>query len=239
MVGRKAEMMRGSWQVYTVAGVVLTLSFVAAWTLPTTEFLHEIMTLPGVGALFMALYQIVRDQAARERALELQVKQQLFNLSVASHMATVAFDKHVQFSEQYLVRMQQGLTELFQNGPTKESLKFCGDLADIRRAFMAWITKDLKDKITPFEEALYKIGASSIILNGLPVGEARDREVEQMYQIFSEVLTLPKEEGSVNERVAPDRILSHLQHLLGVEQLSRLRAAVIDQAIDALESRES
>lgn len=232
-------MMRGSWQVYTVAGVVLTLSFVTAWTLPTTEILREIMALPGVGALFLALYQIVRDQAAHERALELQVKQQLFNLSVASHMATVAFDKHVQFSEQYLTRMQQGLTELFQNGPTKESLKFCGDLADIRRAFMAWITKDLKDKITPFEEALYKIGASGIILNRLPVGEARDREVEQMYQIFSEVLALPKEEGSVNERVAPDRILSHLQHLLGVEELSRLRAAVIDQAIDALESRES
>lgn len=126
-----------SWQVYTVAGVVLTLSFVTAWTLPTTEILREIMTLPGVGALFLALYQIVRDQAAHERALELQVKQQLFNLSVASHMATVAFDKHVQFSEQYLARMQQGLTELFQNGPTKESLKFCGDLADIRRAFMA------------------------------------------------------------------------------------------------------
>lgn len=232
-------MMRRSWKVYTVAACVLTLSFVTAWTLPTTEILRGIISLPGVGALFAALYQIVRDQAAHERALELLEKQQLFNLGTTSHMANVAFDKHVQFSEQYITKMQQGLTELFQKGPTKESLKFSGDLADIRRSFLAWITKDLKDKIAPFEDALYKIGASNIILDSLPVGKARDREVEQMYQIFSDVLGLPKENASLNERVAPDRILSHLQHLLGVEHLSRLRAAVIKQAIDTLESKNA
>ena len=231
--------MQRSWKVYSVAAGVLILSFLTAWTLPTTEILRGIISLPGVGALFAVLYQIVRDQAAHERALELLGKQQLFNLGTTSHMANVAFDKHVQFSEQYITRMQQGLTELFQNGPTKESLKFSGDLADIRRSFLAWITKDLKDKITPFEDALYKIGASNIILNNLPVGEARSREVEQMYQIFSDVLGLPKEKASLNERVAPDRILSHLQHLLGVEHLSRLRAAVIKQAIDTLESKNA
>lgn len=230
--------MRESWKVYAAAAVVLIISFVAAWTLPTTEILRGIIGLPGLAALFAVLYQVFHDQAAYERALELQRKQQLFNLGIASHMANVAFDKHVQFSEQYIARMQQGLTDLFQKGPTKESLRFCGDLADIRRSFAAWITKDFKDKITPFEDALYKICASEMILNHLPVGEKRSREVDQMYQIFSEVLSLPSEKGSVDERVAPDRILSHLQHLLGVEQLSRLRAAVIKEAIDALESKE-
>jgi hypothetical protein len=232
-------MMRKSWKVYTVASGVLTLSFVTAWTLPTTEILRGIISLPGVGALLAVLYQIVRDQAAHERALELIEKQHLFNLGTTSHMANVAFDKHVQFSEQYITKMQQGLTELFQNGPTKESLKFYGDLVDIRRSFLAWITKDLKGRITPFEDALYKIGASNIILDSLPVGEARSREVEQMYQIFSDVLGLPKEKVSLDERVAPERILSHLQHLLGVEHLSRLRAAVIKQAIDTLESKNA
>ncbi len=231
--------MRGSWRVYAAAAVVLILSFVAAWTLPTTEILRAIVGLPGVAALITVLYQVLRDQIAHERALELQRKQELFNLGIASHMANVAFDKHVQFSEQYLARMQQGLSELFQKGPTKESLKFCGELADIRRSFLAWITKDLKDKITPFEDALYKIGSSGIILDHLPVGEKRSQEVDQMYQIFSEVLGLPREKGSVDERVAPDRILGHLQHLLGVEQLSRLRAAVIKEAVDALESRKA
>jgi hypothetical protein len=125
------EKMRQSWKVYVVAMIVLVVSFVAAWTLPTTKILRGIIGLPGVGALFATLYQIVRDQAAHERAIELQEKQQLFNVGVASHMANVAFDKHVQFSEQYITRMQQGLTDLFQTGPPGESLKFCSDLIDI------------------------------------------------------------------------------------------------------------
>jgi len=64
--------MRESWKVYVVAAIVLVVSFVAAWNLPTTEALRGIIGLPGVGALFAVLYQIVRDRAAHERALELQ-----------------------------------------------------------------------------------------------------------------------------------------------------------------------
>lgn len=120
--------MRQSWKVYAVAAIVLVVSFVAAWTLPTTEILRGIIGLPGVAALLTAIYQIVRDRAAHERALELQGKQQLFDLGVTSHMAAVAFDKHVQFSEQYISRMQEGLTTLFALGPRKESLKICSDL---------------------------------------------------------------------------------------------------------------
>lgn len=95
-------MMRGSRKVYTVAAGILILSFVATWMLPTTEILRAILSIPGVSAMVVALYQIVRDQAAHERALNLQEKQQLFNLGVTSHMANVAFDRHVQFSEKYI-----------------------------------------------------------------------------------------------------------------------------------------
>ncbi|MFQ5929613.1 MAG: hypothetical protein ACE5MK_07930 [Acidobacteriota bacterium] len=228
--------MRHSWKVYIVASIVLVVSLVAAWTLPTTEILRGIIGLPGVGALFAALYQIVRDQAAHERALELQEKQQLFNLGVASHMANVAFDKHVQFSEQYISKMQQGLTELFQKGPTGESLKFCSDLIDARLSFRAWITEDLEVKLMPFEDALREIGARNIALEGLSPGKERTRVIDEMYQVFSNVLGL-KHEGEVDERVAPRRIISHLQELLGVQQLTRLRMAPIRAAIDALEKK--
>ena len=228
--------MRQSWKVYVVAVIVLVVSFVAAWTLPTTEILRGIIGLPGVGALFAALYQIVRDQAAHERALELQEKQQLFNLGVASHMANVAFDKHVQFSEQYISRMQQGLTELFQTGPPGESLKFSIDLIDIRLSFRAWITEDLEAKVMPFEDALRQIGARKIALEGLAPGEKRTRVVREMYEVFSDVIGL-KSEGHIDEKLAPRKIISHFQELLGVQQLSRLRSAVVQAAIDALERK--
>ena len=137
---------RHSWKVYVVAAVVLVVSFVAAWTLPTTDILRGVIGLQGVAALFAALYQIVRDEAAHARVLDLQERQQLFNLGVTSHMANVAFDRHVGFSEQYISRMQQGLTQLFQTGPPGESLKLCSDLIDIRLSFRAWITEDLEAK---------------------------------------------------------------------------------------------
>jgi len=151
-------------------------------------------------------------------------------------MANVAFDKHVQFSEQYISRMQQGLTELFQTGSAGGSLKFCSDLIDVRLSFRAWITEDVEAKVMPFEDALRKIGARNIVLEALPPGEERTRVVDEMYQVFSGVLEL-KREGQVDEEIAPRKIMSHLQELLGVQQLSRLRRAVVQAAIDALESK--
>jgi len=229
-------MMRQSWAVYLVAALVLVVSFVAAWTLPTTEILRGIVGLPGVAALFAALYQILRDQAAHERAVELQERQELFHLGVTSHMANVAFDRHVQFSEQYIARMQQGLTELFRTGPPGESLKFCSELIDIRLSFRAWITEDVEAKVMPFENALRQMGARKFALEGLAPGPERTRVVNEMYQVFANV-TGVKGEGEVDETLAPRRIITHLQDLLGVQQLGRLRRAVVQAAIDALERK--
>src|SRR5207245_1928962 len=206
---------RHSWKVYVVAAVVLVVSFVAAWTLPTTDILRGVIGLPGVAALFAALYQIVRDEAAHARGLDLQERQQLFNLGVTSHMANVAFDRHVGFSEQYISRMQQGLTQLFQTGPPGESLKLCSDLIDIRLSFRAWITEDLEAKVMPFEDALRQIGARKIALEGLEPGPERSRVVNEMYAIFSDVIGL-KRDGQIDEKLAPRRIITHLQDLLGV-----------------------
>ena len=229
--------MQHSLKVYVAALVVFAISFVVAWTLPTTDIFRGIIGLPGVAALIAVLYQVLRDQAAHERALALQREQQRYNLGIASHMANVAFDKHVQFCEQYIIGMQQGLSQLFQKGATQESLKFCSGLADIRLSFRAWVTKDLEGKILPFEDALREIGVSCIELEGLSVGEKRSRVVEKMYEVFKNVLGLPNVVGVIDERVAPRRIMDHLQELLGVEQLSRLRAVVIEEAIKALANK--
>ena len=47
-------------------------------------------------------------QPTREHSI-FREKQQLFDLGVTSHMANVAFDKHVEFSEKYISTMQEGL----------------------------------------------------------------------------------------------------------------------------------
>ena len=228
--------MRHSWRIYLASTIVFILSFGAAWALPTTDILRGIIGLPGVAALFAALFQIVRDQSAHERALELLEKQQLFSLGAASHMANVAFDKHVQFAEQYILRMQAGLTDLFRTGPPGESLKFSAELQEIRLSFRAWITKDIEAKVTPFEDALRKIGARRFLLEDLQPGPDRTRLVGEMYKIFSDVTGIPTE-ANIDEKVAAGNIMNHLQDLLGVQQLSRLRNALIERAIEALERK--
>jgi hypothetical protein len=229
--------MRKSWRVYGVASVVLIVSFLAAWALPTTELLRGVIGLPGVAALFAALYQILRDEAAHKKALQLQEGQQLFSLGVTSHMANIAFDRHVAFSEQYISRLQEGLTELFQTGPRGKSLQICSDLIDIRLSFRAWITEDLEIKIMPFEDALRQIGATNIVLEGLAPGPERTEVVRKMYDIFSAVAGVEQSCGHIDEELAPRKIISHLQDLLEVQQLSRLRRGVVQAAIDALERR--
>jgi hypothetical protein len=226
-------MMRGSWKVYAVAAGVLILSFVAAWLLPTTELFRAILSIPGVSALVAMLFQFVRDLAAHERALDLQQRQHLFNLGAASHMAKVAFDKHVEFAEKYISTMQTGLDELFRSRRPEEGEKFLRKLVDIRLAHRAWITDDIEAKVTPFESALSQIGKIKI---GGGVHPQRDYDVDELYQFFSRALGFD-EEGQVDDAIASRRIISHLRDLLEVRQLIQLRREIVQAAIDALERK--
>lgn len=226
-------MMPGSWKVYAVAAAVLVVFFIAAWIAPT-DLLSAILSIPGIAAVLTMLFQFVRDQAAHERALDLQQRQQLFDLGVTSHMANIAFDRHVAFVENYISTMQGGLTDLFTTGPPGESLMFSQKLADIRLSLRAWITEDIEAKVMPFEAALRKMGATKIALEGLPAGPERKQLVTEIYTAFSAVAGI-EHEGQVDETLAARRIMSHLQDSLEVRQLVRLRRAAIQTAIKALE----
>jgi hypothetical protein len=194
------------------------------------------MGVPGVAALVAALWQILQDQAAHNRQLDLQEKQRLFDLGVASHMANIAFDKHVAFSEQYISKMHEAIGTMFKEGPSKTALTLSWELGGIRQTFRAWITQDVEAKLVPFETALREIGAADIALVGMAVGEQRSKTVGKMYDTFSRFLGIPRE-GRVDEAAALNQIIGHLQDLLGVDQLSRLRSAAMINAIRALERK--
>jgi hypothetical protein len=229
-------MIRWSWKVYAVLAGVMVVFFVAAW-MATTELLTAILSIPGVTAMVAALYQFVRDQAAHERALDLQQRQHLFDLGVTSHMANVAFDKHVAFVEQYISTMQAGLTDLFTTGPPGESLTFWQKLVDVRLSFRAWITEDIEAKVMPFEAALREMGARKIRLEGERPGPERTRIVNEIYKAFSAVAGIEHEGQVDDETLAPRRIMSHLQDSLEVRPLVHLRRAAIQAAIAALEKK--
>uniref|UniRef100_UPI00356A2641 hypothetical protein n=1 Tax=Pontibacterium sp. TaxID=2036026 RepID=UPI00356A2641 len=77
--------------------VIIAVSIGVTFFAPIGEVYKGVAALPAIGGLFAALFQLLRDNAAHERAVELQSSQQLFNLGATSHMANTVFDKHVEF----------------------------------------------------------------------------------------------------------------------------------------------
>lgn len=226
-----------SWPIYVVLATVFVLSLGIALLLPSLDILRWISGAPAIVALIGAILQIFRDHAQYERTLAVQRDQQHFVLGVTSHMANVAFDKHVEFCGKYIAKMQETLTTLFREGPTNECSALAIKLADIRLSFRTWLTSEIQEKILPFEHALTKIAVQHMTLESRPVGEHRSQTVEEMYNYFTDVLGLGRIEGrgKADESIAASRIMDHLQDVLGVKQLVRLRIALVDNAVKTLD----
>jgi len=217
-----------SIRVYSAISVVIIVSLLAAFFLPIPEWARGVLSLPAVVGLAAALFQIFRDKVAHERAVELQRQEQIFSLGITSHMANVAFDKHIEFCELYIRRMQDGLGELLARGPTKEVLKFCGELGAARFQYRTWITSDVWDKLLLFEEALRRIGANASVLEHMQVSEGRSKVVDQMYKLFQDVLAV-QEGTELDKELAASRVIRNLQDFLGIEELSRLRVSLLKE----------
>lgn len=230
--------LESSWKFYLALLAVAVVSFGTAWLLPVPEIFKGFTAVPGIGALSAVAVQILRDRISYERQKELQRKQLFFNLAVTSHMASVAFDKHVEFCEKYIAQMDEGLSQLFVEGPTQEAVSLAGKLSKIRLEFRAWLTKDIVERILPYEKALMEIGASARLEERLPMGEKSTRVIDKMFDVFSDVTGIKKKEKSVNEDIAHETIINHLQAVLGIRELTELRQKVIQEAIGSISSED-
>jgi hypothetical protein len=217
--------------------IVIVITIISAWILPTLpikDSIKSILTLPITGALLAAIYQILRDQINFEKEKEIQRKEHFFNLSVTSHMASVAFDKHVQFCEKYIEEMHKGLVKLFQDGPTPEALSFAVELSKIRKKFRAWLTKDIMDSVILYEKALSDIGVNAQREEHIKNDEKRIKVIDEMYRAFAGVTGTKDPEGNMDEKIAPEKIINSLQQVLGIEGLTKLRQKIVTEAIKGI-----
>lgn len=223
-----------SLKLYLMFFAIIAVSFIATWLLPVSEVFKGITAIPGTGALLAVLYQILRDQMSHERQKELQRRQHFFNLGVTSHMASVAFDKHVEFCEKYISQMDEGLRQLFIEGPNVNALSFARKLSDIRFQFRPWLTEDIMDRILPYEKALIEIGSKARLEEHLPVGEKRTRVIDEMFKTFSDVAGIRDEGSNIDEQITTEKIINHLQQVLGIQELTTLRRKVIAEAVKSI-----
>jgi hypothetical protein len=202
------------------------------------KIVRELSGVPAIGALCYALYQIARDRIAYDRSVLMQQLQNSFSIGATSHMAIVAFDKHVAFSEKYVSAMFEILTSLFRTGPCSDVLNGASNLLRIRKEWSLWITPQVEADLEGFEAALRSMGVAAHVVETFPGTPDHTELVRQMFNKFVEVMgskvTGSKEwQGKqITEEVAVYTIVHKLQKVLGVEELTNLRANLVSQAFE-------
>ncbi len=222
---------------YLLPLIVLTLSFLGSTFLPVTEIFKGIISLPGGGALVYALYQLVRDDQQHTRNLLLQNKQQDFILSTSSHVAEVAYDKHVLFCEEYIQRVQKGRQELFQDGASPKTINIGGDLVGIRQKHSAWLTDDIENKLKPFEQVLIKIGAKEHYLQMSArevMNDKKRKTIDDIYRSLGLVLGHENPENDQEAGLNIDKIIDRIRDILGIKEITELRVHATKVALERL-----
>ena len=222
---------------YVPAAVVVVTSLAAALLLPHGELVQTLAAIPIFGSLSAVVVQMFRDQATRQHERELAGSQNRFVLAAGSHMATTAFDKHVAFCEEYMAEVFVSLDTLFREGPTQKALEHSHQLHLIKRKHGLWVTSHIERRLEPFETALRGVGASNLISQQFPESERHQNRINEMYRHFAEVLGTEHmgsewEGKAITDTAAVSRVVSHLREVLGVEELTRLRTAVVEQALN-------
>ena len=230
-------------KILTCSGfsIVFIASISAVVLLPISETFKGLISIPSVGALIGALWQIFRDQAAFDKQLELQRKQQFYNLAVTSHMANVAFDKHVEFCEKYMKEVHDTVSTLFREGPTPEALKHAASFYTLRSDYAAWITEDIASGLLPFEQVLRRLGSKVHLVDVLnkeynqgniltdKVETQRRQAIEEMHSLFGDILNI-ENKVEVNQDIAVESIKTKIRKILGIEELTKIRELVIQEA---------
>lgn len=216
-----------NWSTYIFLIIVLIISFLFALFLPVDEIFKGIAAIPGIGALCLSLYKSWKDE-------QLQNKQQDFILGTASHMAEVAYDKHVLFCEEYVDRLQKGLQEIYRDGASKNSMNIGRELVNIRQKHSAWLTKKIEGELRPIETALIEMGAKENLLDYQGVGEERSKTVERVYRLLGLVLGHEKSENDEESKMAIEEVIEIIREILGINTLTELRLEATKLALSRL-----
>jgi len=218
--------------LYVVAILVLVASAWSASNITVNNLSKALFAVPGATALFSIVYRFWKDERAHERQVEIQARQQEFAFLPASHMASVAYDKHVKFCEEYLEAVNKAVFELWAEGPNVKALGHANSLRDIRDRHTAWLTREIEEKLFPIEAALRKIGAGSHVLPLVQPGSERSKIVDDVYGAFGKITESGKENQGSTAAVAS--ITDSLRELLGIKELTELRTEVTKLARDRL-----
>lgn len=195
-------------------------------------YIKVIITSPGVAALSSALFLFLRDIMAHERQMFIRRREEMFEIGLASPMAEVAFNKHVEFCENYASKAGDILRALWGEGPSKNCLDYAQELSGIRSKHELWITPDIANPLKKFESVLGKMGTDSYITQDMQVGDERSKIIKKMYADWQDLIGVQKY-GPDNKKdnLSVLEVFAWLQEVLGIIELTDLRKRILKGAL--------
>src|SRR5580704_17009527 len=91
-----------------------------------------------------------REGIEHERSMFRAERQNAFSMGANSHMAAVAFDKYIEFCEEYVAALSNSLYALIEEG-NKDQLLDARVLFDIRQKRAIWLSPEIDDALDGFE----------------------------------------------------------------------------------------
>lgn len=179
------------------------------------------------------------DEQRRHEAERAALTQQLehaFAIGSSSHMANVAFDKHVKFCEEYAEELRNTLASLLDFNRHREAYEQAKKLTDLRRQQALWLTPQMEEPLEKIERALRWIGGGHMIADDPKMPEAhRDEVREKVSKLFIEVLGVdslgpPPDGEELDDDLAISNVVRGLGRVLGVDDLTRLRQKILSNA---------
>lgn len=230
--------MKYSMKIYIFLGTIFILSVGLSILVPINELYKDIASIPAVASLVGALFQIFRDQAEFEKMRFLQQQEQIFNLGATSHMANIAFDKHVEFCEKYIKEVDLTVSELFSKGLTKDVNTHLSNLIEIKNEYSVWISHDIGSQLVPFEKALNTLRKFSEDKDSSEFSENLSgmKALKKTYDVFREILNLQQDPGfEEDSEISAEIVRKKIRSILGVEELSKIRKTLMDRALKYIE----
>lgn len=233
--------MKNKLFAYIVLFFVFLASLLTYAVFPPESILRVVSATPGVAALFLVLVQLVRDQARYERELHLQERQFQFSIGAASHMANVAFDRHVSFCEAYLTEVQNAARTMFAEGDSPKALEHASKLGQLREAAAVWLTESIDRDLSKFEQELRKLGANAHLIQETR-GDDRHRQqrsiaIDENFEEIGRLLGIGGSRGDeVSESSALEDMKIRVRNILGIEELTSLREHLVKNASSIMNS---
>ncbi len=163
-----------------------------------------------------------------------------FSLGASSHMANIAFDKHVAFCEEYVAEMQKTLSTLFREGPSDLVLTHAHLLGAIQDKYRLWLTPEIDEYLETYEKKLRKVGAGARLIKMAPAEDyfkAKDRQkiIDDVYKTYTEVTDVPNWHGGAiteeQEKQGTASVINRFRAVLGTSELTCLRKLALEKAI--------